>query len=117
MAAEAKKSPSAAKGGGVHIDLFKPPLDDRDHTKGDRDRIEAALTKLPGGKTVDRVVTDFLRLLLIHVKSRMIQSGYDERDIVHLTCTVPAIWPLRAKRRTLNNFSKACKSAGFRIEK
>ena len=102
---------------GVHMSLFKPFLHDDYDTESRRRETAAKLARLPGAKTVDRVVTDFLEQLMRHTKAQMIKSGgYDESEKVHLTCTVPAIWPLRAKRRILNAYCTACARAGLPIE-
>ena len=104
---------------GVHVGLFKPLLHERGGTECQRRQIAAKIASLSGENTVDRVTTDFLEILMRHVKAYMIMKGlgsYDERDRVHLTCTVPVIWPLRSKRRLEKACRDACKRADFHVE-
>ena len=112
-----KNSHRPAKQRGIHVSLFKPLLHDDEDTEENRNQTATTLAALSGDKTVDRVTTDFLEHLLRHVKKQMtLQKRYDEKDIVHLSCTVPAVWPPRAKRRILRAYIDACAKAGLRIE-
>lgn len=95
------------------IELFKPGLDDDERNRDARRNIEEALLTLPFAKSVDEVVEDFLAKLLSHIRTRLSRVGYRPIDNVHFTCTVPAMWSIRAKRRTIQAIERARESSGF----
>lgn len=105
---------------GCMVDLFKPGLDDKNETREERRHIEELLIRLQSEfsltKTVDDVVADFLENLLHHVKDQLEPCGYRDDDSVQLTCTVPAMWSIKAKRRTLAAVKKAAELCTFRLD-
>ena len=105
---------------GFMVDLFKPGLDDRNETREERRHIEELLVRLQSEfsltKTVDDVVADFLKQLLRHVKKQLEPCGYRDDDSVQLACTVPAMWSIKAKRRTVAAAKKAAELCRFRLD-
>jgi hypothetical protein len=99
------------------VELFKPGLDDHANTRDARRQIDETLAGLPFAKSVDQLVLDFLTKLLQHIKTRLQAVGYQDDDNVHLTCTVPAMWSMRAKRRTIKAVEKAKEASGFAFGK
>ncbi|KAF2187999.1 hypothetical protein K469DRAFT_748795 [Zopfia rhizophila CBS 207.26] len=99
------------------IELFKPGLDDHERTQTARHELGVTLATLPFDKSVDEVVVDFITKLLQHVKARLSAVGYEDGDTVHIICTVPAIWSIRARRRTIKAVEEAKKASGFTVGK
>jgi hypothetical protein len=99
------------------LELFKSGLDDHESSLEARNSLSESLSQLPFQKSVDDVVFDYLTKLLKHAKTRLEAIGYHEGDNVHLTCTVPAMWSIRAKRRTINAAEKARREVGFSLGK
>jgi molecular chaperone DnaK (HSP70) len=106
---------------GFMIDLFKPGLDHKEETRDERRHIEELLVQLQSEfsltKTVDDVVADFVESLLRHVKDQLEPCGYRDDDSVQLTCTVPAMWSAKAKRRTVAAVKKAADLCRLRLDK
>jgi hypothetical protein len=99
------------------LELFKCGLDDHESSLDARDRLGESLSQLPFQKSVDEVVLDYLTKLLMHAKTRLEAIGYHEGDKVHFTFTVPAMWSIRARRRTIIAAENAKKQAGFSLGK
>jgi molecular chaperone DnaK (HSP70) len=99
------------------VELFKAGLDEREIYKDSRRQIEETLAALPFPKSVDEVTTDFLVKILQHIKSRLEALPYHSNDLVHLTITVPAMWTLRSRRRTIKAVEHAAQVAHLHFTK
>lgn len=98
---------------GIDIQLWKPTMNDMKTQGVPIRQFDDGKDPFLFEKCVDEVSVDFLSLLFQHVKTRMAVKGYDDRDIVHMACTVPAMWSRTANKRTLDAVLEAGRGSNF----
>jgi hypothetical protein len=96
---------------------FKLPLNDNPKTRDECSHIEQTMPMLRCGRrmTVDEATKDFITQLLHHIHEALKNYKYEEGDDVHLICTVPAMWTIAGKQRTIRAVEYASRASGFSI--
>ena len=99
---------------GHQFTRFKLLLDESTSSLSLRTEVQKALMDLPGEKTGEQVISDYLTELLGHVQWFMSRSlNYKSGEPIELACTVPAMWSQPANARMVFAIEEAKKRAKF----